>query len=181
MATLRISRTRPAQPVAASQTAAPVAPPAPLRRAIRRFAGGVSTKPDSRSAARSLIMANLQLIATNNAEIDRIVRDNDLALAQIEQMMKSAGITQEEAHGLRAVYQEFFTRASRIVDPVKYKAKVNDDAKFLASVEVPINKAQNFLGEKELLEVCDLYPAKSQGFKVKVEPTTPKVTKGKGG
>jgi hypothetical protein len=151
---------------------------APGRRAIRRFIGGVSTKPDSKSAARHVIAENLKLIATNNEEIDRLQVDTDIAFAAIEALMKSNGLTHEEASGYVAEFAERYTRAKRQVIVGLYKEKVSPAA-FDDSIEVSITKAAQYLGEKELNEVCEHTPAKSEGFKLKIEKVRTTLTRHK--
>lgn len=167
--------TRSAQ-VQETEQPAPAQPVAPARRAIRKFIGGVSTKPDSKSAAKQVIAENLKLIATNNDEIDKLQVDTDIAFAAIEGLMKSNGLTQEEAYGYRAEFAERYKRASRTVVVTRYREKVTPAA-FEDSIEVPITKAAQYLGEKELNEVCDHTPAKSEGFKLKIEKVKTTVTR----
>jgi len=174
----RMPRTQPS--AARVEEAQPETPaPAAVRpgsRAIRRFIGGVSTKPDSKSAAKQLIAENLKLIATNNDEIDRLTVDTDIAFAAIEGLMKSNGLTHEEAAGYKAEFAERYTRAKRQVVVGLYREKVSAAA-FNDSIEVSITKAAQYLGEKELNEVCEHTPAKSEGFKLKIEKIKTTITR----
>ena len=120
----RMPRTQPS--AARVEEAQPETPaPAAVRpgsRAIRRFIGGVSTKPDSKSAAKQLIAENLKLIATNNDEIDRLTVDTDIAFAAIEGLMKSNGLTHEEAMRdsiVRVLMSPKFSYRMDLVDATK--------------------------------------------------------------
>jgi NADH:ubiquinone oxidoreductase subunit E len=181
MATQRLVR-RPAAPAAAPapttvQGAIQQQVNSALTRAKPRRLGGVSTRPDSKGALRQAIASNLQLIADANEQIDKFCRTRDIALEAINKLMREGGFTHEEAHGYVATYIEVFSRASRRVVPQRFydklvaTSKTKDEAvqKLLGSVEVLLGTAQQFFGEKELVEICDSTPAKSKGFEVKVD------------
>lgn len=178
---MRITRSR--IPTAASTAPAPAPTPAPVAqtaapRAAPRFRGGLSLKPDSKSAAREAIHAHLQSIAIAHREIDIQTGNVDIAFESIKKLMQQNGLTHEEAAGYAAEYAEQYGRSSRTVIVDEFRKAVSPEI-FEKCIEIPLSKAQQHLGEKEIERVCEFTPAASQGFKLKVAPIKTTVTRSK--
>lgn len=117
--------------------------------------------------ARAEVREDLKLLATLDADIDAIMEKREAALARIDQVMREARLTVVTGSGKTAELSEAFTRQSRTIDPQKFRNRVSNDA-FWGSITVSVQKAKEFLSDRELETVSDVVPAQSLGVKLKV-------------
>lgn len=117
--------------------------------------------------ARSSVREDLKLLATLDADIDAIMEKREAALSRIDQTMREARLSVVTGSGKTAELSESFTRQARVIDPQLFRNRVSNEA-FWGSITVSVQKAKEFMSERELDTISDVVPAQSLGVKLKV-------------
>lgn len=151
----------------------PAAPSAetPVSHAPRlrlRVANNAASRAQADRSVRNEIDEQLQLIASLDIEIDQLMEKLQGAHAKIEKLMSQGKINDHSDGNYNASIVEVFSRQKTVIDPKRFKAQVGEK-EFWACVEVPVGKAEEILGKKELARISDVTPGKSTGYQFKLK------------
>jgi hypothetical protein len=168
---VRVTRPRPVVAVnnpAAGVVAAtePASVLAPVARRLRHPLAAQNAAVQAEDAKRK-IRSLLQSISLQHAVIDAAKLAVDTATAEIDALMRSGRISKVDGDRLRAELQETSTRQSTKINVARFRAAVPNDV-FWQCAEVPVGKAKEHLGTKELNEVSDVTPSVSTGHQLRI-------------
>lgn len=128
--------------------------------------------------AKVVIETNLKLISEAERKIDEATLEITQAYKIVEAQLKLAGLDAHSNGVLVASLVEKWTRQSRTIDPKKFRNKVANEV-FWSSISVNLTKAGEHLTDKELTDMSDVVPGKSQGFSLEIKPVKVKRRTGK--
>lgn len=127
-------------------------------RIQRRRKPQLSDVPDQKQKGIARLNELAEQIRDRCAEIDRANADLAMLRAESELVMKTLQIEELEAPGYGThEYKPTKSNRKNIVDPKGFKKLVSDN-EFWAAVEVPIMRARELLGAKELESITTTIP-----------------------
>lgn len=150
------------------------AAPAPTSEAPRRVlrfankANNATVRAIAERVARAEIDLELQSLAKEEEALDKAAFALEQRHSSLEAKLRAANLTEHSDGIYKIGIEESFSRQSTTIDAKKFKNAVTDK-EFWAVVTVPVTKAKDLLGQKEIDAISEVERAKSLGhvFKLK--------------
>lgn len=159
----------------AAAVVAQAAPEAPRR--VLRFANksnNATVRAIAERTTRAEIDHELQLLAKEEYALDQAAAALEARHQSLEAKLRGANLTEHSNGTYKIGIEESFSRQSTTIDAKKFKNAVSD-RDFWAVVTVPVTKAKELLGQKEIDAIAEVERAKSLGFVFKLKKIERKV------
>jgi hypothetical protein len=139
--------------------------PASKRRQV--IAGSATDLFQRTEKVKIEVERQLKSISDAYAAIDQAQAAAETAMKIVEAQLRSVNLKSHSDGMYVAELAEVWTRQSTKIDPKKFRAHVEADV-FWESIKVSIEKAKEYLSEKELVGISDIEPSKLTGVFLKV-------------
>lgn len=125
----------------------------------RRFRVERQTPASSIKRKMTMLADSIENLQEEIQEKQKKLKDE---LRELEELMKKYKVQKHEGNISIAEFVVPPGRSTRIIDPVKFREKVQDDRDFFSAISVSVTKAKKVLSEKEIDSISDIRPPKEK-------------------